>query len=107
MNILVTGATGFIGRNLVEELAKQKDNSIYCLVRPTSNISPLKFYKVKFIYADITSKQSLDKIKQKFDIVFHCAALVDDKSRSLQVPRLFQDHLANLGVPGDQYTGFW
>jgi len=80
MNILVTGATGFIGRNLIEELSKHKGYTIFCLVRHSSNIEPLKFYRVKFIYADITLKDTLDKITQKFDVIFHCAALVDDKN---------------------------
>jgi len=35
MNYLVTGGTGFLGRNLIDELIKRK-GTIYVLVRPGS-----------------------------------------------------------------------
>ena len=78
MNILITGATGFIGRHLVKRLAKEGKYDIWCVVRTTSNIAPLKPYSnVKFIYADITDPSSLIEIKGNFDILYHCAALVE------------------------------
>ncbi|MBU2541641.1 MAG: NAD(P)-dependent oxidoreductase [Candidatus Omnitrophica bacterium] len=76
MNILVTGATGFIGRHLVEELSKSHAN-IFCLVRKASNTKILEPYGVKFIYADITEFDSLFKnINEKIDVIFHCAGYV-------------------------------
>ena len=36
MNYFVTGATGFIGRNLIEQLLERDDATIYVLVREGS-----------------------------------------------------------------------
>ena len=40
MNITVTGATGFIGRYLVQSLARD-GHSVRALVRPSSNLQSL------------------------------------------------------------------
>jgi nucleoside-diphosphate-sugar epimerase len=78
--VLVTGGTGFIGRALISELAKS-GYEIFALVRKTSKIEPLKAFGVNFIYADITDKDSLDKVLDyKIDVIFHCAALVEGRS---------------------------
>ncbi len=81
-NILVTGATGFIGRNLVRQLIKQ-GHKVYALVRKTSDTGLLKELGVSLIYGDITDNESLNKVlEEKIDIIFHCAALVDDKDKN-------------------------
>lgn len=80
MNILITGATGFIGRNLVEPLLKE-GHELYALVRKTSKTDFLKAQGVNLIYADITDEKSLDSLTDyKIEVVFHCAALVEDKN---------------------------
>lgn len=81
MNILVTGATGFIGRHLVAKLLQQNEHSIFCLVR---NPLKAKFFQQKgalLIHGDITDKSSLEKIlRHQIDIVYHCAACVDSRN---------------------------
>ncbi|MCP4652487.1 MAG: NAD(P)-dependent oxidoreductase [Candidatus Omnitrophica bacterium] len=90
MNILVTGATGFIGRNLVEELVKNSANNVFCLVRNTSNLKLLKHLRVEFIYSDIVDFESLKKtVTKKFDVVFHCAAYVGNSDKD----RLYRDNV--------------
>ena len=80
MNVLITGATGFIGRNLAEELSGKKGFNIFCLVRNDKKAESLKHLGVKFIYADITEKHTLMKIlRHKVDVVFHCAGYVGNK----------------------------
>ncbi len=79
MKILVTGATGFIGRNIVEALRKDGEE-VYALVRKTSKIDFLQQQGVKFVYGDITDCDSLYAVTGKFDAVFHCAAYVNDKN---------------------------
>ncbi len=80
MNILISGATGFIGRHLVEELAKSKDNHIFCIVRNLDRAKILKPYNVELIYADITRKDTMEKIiNYTIDVVFHCAGFVQNK----------------------------
>jgi nucleoside-diphosphate-sugar epimerase len=84
MNILVTGATGFIGSHLVEQLLNQK-HQVFALVRKTSNVGPLIDKGVNLIYGDISDKDSL-RVVCDYDIeaVFHCAGYVqDDNWKSL------------------------
>lgn len=84
MNVLVTGATGFIGRHLVKRLFELESYNIFCLVRNPAKAKALEPYGVKLIYADIADKSSLDKVlNYKIDVVFHCAAYVDNKPLDL------------------------
>ncbi|MGL6114987.1 MAG: NAD-dependent epimerase/dehydratase family protein [Cetobacterium sp.] len=46
--ILVTGATGFVGANLVRKLTEDKNNEVHILTRKTSNL-----WRIKDIYNDI------------------------------------------------------
>jgi len=73
-NIVVTGANGFLGRNLVKRLTEQGDY-ISCLIR--ENKDHIKDYKnVNIINADLTLP--LDAIKDKIknsDCLFHLAAI--------------------------------
>lgn len=82
MKVLITGATGFIGKNLVEELSKDKSLEILCLVRNYKKAEGLKSLGAKLIYADITREHTLSKIlRHKIDIIFHCAGCVDNKNK--------------------------
>ncbi len=84
MNILITGATGFIGQNLVEELAKLGIHSLFCLVRNRKKAKLIEHFGVQLIYADITKKESLVGIlENKIDVVFHCAGYVKNKNHHL------------------------
>lgn len=79
MKILVTGATGFIGRYLVDGLVQQ-GHDIYVLVRPTSDRQLLSGKGVTFIEADLSDEKSLEVLKQySLDVIYHCAGLVEDK----------------------------
>jgi len=80
MNILVTGGTGFIGRHLVRELSKSKD-TVYCLARSRKRATVLDGYKVQYVPGDITDPRSLDNIKEKIDIILHCAAFVSNRDK--------------------------
>ena len=78
MKILVTGATGFIGKNLVEGLIKKRDN-ISCLVRKKSNKEDILFLKrlgCKIVYGDITRDINLKKMMGGCDAVYHLAGIL-------------------------------
>ena len=79
MKVLVTGATGFIGRNIVEDLLKQ-GHEVHGLVRRSSQSAFLKDKGVQLVYGDIIDRKSLDAVSGKFEAVFHCAALVENKN---------------------------
>jgi len=74
MKTLVTGATGFIGSHLVEELLK-KGYNVACLVRKTSNLQWLYGLNVRLIYGDCAMKESLLNAVADYDYVFHLAGL--------------------------------
>ena len=65
MKILVTGATGFLGKHLVPKL--DFCEKIVCLVRKTSDISSINLKNVEFSYGDVTDKDSLDKAMKDID----------------------------------------
>jgi len=90
MNYFVTGATGFIGRFLVDRLAAREDAKVYILVRESSQekfdllVERVGEHGDKLIplYGDITVPGLVDaaeakKLKGKIDHVFHLAAVYD------------------------------
>lgn len=81
MKVLVTGATGFIGFNLIKTL-KQSDYEIFCLVRKTSDIAKLKQLKVKLIYGDITTIESLYPATTGMDYIYHLAIATSPRTIS-------------------------
>lgn len=79
MNILVTGATGFIGRHLTAALSKIYP--VRCLVRKTSDISGLRKFEVEITYGDLLAKGSLLPALDGIDIVYHLAGEVYSRHR--------------------------
>lgn len=74
MKILVTGATGFIGQNLVKVLL-DKNYEVHCIVRTASNTSNMS-QKVTIFKYDENISSLIDYFnEQKFDGVIHLASL--------------------------------
>ena len=83
MNILITGATGFLGGYLIRELASQYEN-IYVVSRSGQSSKFNEYPNVKCIKGDITHLEVLSledseksKILDSIDVVLHAAALYD------------------------------
>lgn len=73
MNILVTGASGFIGKNLVMSLVNSKHNVI-CAIRKKSNIKELEQYsELKFVTMNFNDIKNLEKACKDIDILIHLA----------------------------------
>lgn len=72
-NILVTGASGFLGARLVE-LLTQKGYPVRTLVRKLSNTSKLRACGVEVYFGDVADSESLRPAFQGIDIVVHAAA---------------------------------
>ncbi len=75
MRVLVTGATGFIGRKFVARLA-ENEFEVVAFVRETSNTAGLP-ESVTFMEGGLLDKQSLKKAVQGCDAVVHFAAYLD------------------------------
>ena len=74
MHALVTGASGFIGPHLVEQLLGQGDH-VKCLVRTTSNLSQLNRLNPELVYGDVMNPSSLNSAVSGCDVVYHLAGL--------------------------------
>lgn len=75
-NILVLGASGFIGTSVVQELTR-KDHRIHCFVRETSNLSHLKRINSELEYhiGDILNKDTLITPMKKCELIINCTGL--------------------------------
>lgn len=92
-NILITGATGFIGYNLAKYLVQ--DNCVYCLVRKTSNLVNLQQLSgVKFIYYTGNTLDLIAAINGiKFDLVYHLASLFIAEHKTEQIEDLIDSNI--------------
>lgn len=77
MKILVTGATGFIGRAIARELTSQ-GHQVTALVRKTSNSDVLNQDNIPFVYGDINDPESLRRAFKGQQAVVHAAGYVSD-----------------------------
>ncbi len=94
-NVLLTGATGFLGIHVLNELLNSTDEKIYCLLRSKPDISAeerlvrMYFYyfdsnlgdvlgeRVFVIDGDITNPKDLESLEDKnISSVINCAAVV-------------------------------
>ena len=74
MKVLVTGATGFIGRNLVSELLGQGDR-VLCLYRDPMSRYDLYSGTGEWLQADLASPLSLRGHLSKIEVVYHVAGV--------------------------------
>ena len=77
--VLVTGATGFIGTNLVDRLVEH-GCTVHCIVRKTSNVQGLKQPNVHLTTGDLLSPLPAD-ILGDAEFLFHCAGLTRANGR--------------------------
>ncbi len=91
MLIAVTGATGIVGRFVVERLARE-GAQIRALVRPTSDRRELP-QNVEWVVGGMTDSSALSDLVERVDAVVHCAYE--------HVPGRYR------GGEGDDLPGFW
>ena len=66
-NILVTGGTGFIGKNFISQLYEKKKFNIYSLSQKKISKS-FQHKKINYIYCNLQNKK---KLKKKLNLQFH------------------------------------
>ena len=81
MTTLVTGATGFIGGNLVRALTARGED-VRALVRPSSNDLAIRDTSAAKAPGDLLDPESLDRALDGCETVYHCAATYSFWSRN-------------------------
>jgi nucleoside-diphosphate-sugar epimerase len=77
MKILVTGATGFLGKRVVD-LALERGHHVVALARPTSDLGSLSTTAVEIATGRLEDRESLARAVRGVGIVYHCAARSSD-----------------------------
>ena len=77
---LVTGATGFIGGHLVEELLR-RNWEVVCLIRNPRKIPHGLVDRLQVIQADICDRQRYCQQVEGIDVVFHLAGQIHALTR--------------------------
>lgn len=73
--IFVTGASGFLGKNLVQELVHQ-GYDVTIFVRTSSNIKELEQLPIQITQGDITNAHEVSEAIKNPDVVIHTAAIL-------------------------------
>tara|TARA_X000000950_G_scaffold129553_1_gene161835 strand:- start:5916 stop:6848 length:933 start_codon:yes stop_codon:yes gene_type:complete len=71
MNILITGSSGFIGRQLAKNLLKNSNFNLSLVSRNKNIDTPIK---INYIYCDLNHNFEWDSYLKNIDIVIHLAA---------------------------------
>jgi len=90
MNILVTGASGFIGSRLASKLV-EKNHSVFGLVHKNKLANP----EIKIIIGDLADS-SLSIPDEKFDAVFHLAAVTPMEKNKKTIKKVNYEGAVNF-----------
>lgn len=72
--ILICGATGFIGRNLVNHFEKRKDCEVFALHHRTPVSDSLLHTRAHLLRADLTNPADVEQVIEGMDVVIQAAA---------------------------------
>ena len=114
-NILLLGATGFLGVHVLRELLKDKEKHIYAFVRKGKSVAVedrvkgiLMYYfddpfeeafknQITILDGDLTDENIIEKVKDiPFDIIINCAACVKHFSNDDTIERVNYGGVKNL-----------
>ena len=104
MEVLITGATGFIGGRLAEVLILGRDVRVRALVRDFSHASRLARFPVRMIPGDLLDEESVDRAVAGCEVVFHCAHDFRSSEANLAGTRLLAQACLRHGVRRLVYT---
>jgi dihydroflavonol-4-reductase len=79
-SVLVTGASGFVGGNLVKALLG-KGYSVTCLVRKTSNTEALQKEPVRLVEGDLADAAAIKEAGSAITTVYHLAGAIKAAGR--------------------------
>jgi uncharacterized protein YbjT (DUF2867 family) len=73
--VCITGSTGFVGRHIVRESCS-RGLKVRCVVRPTSDLTPLAGLDIETCQGEVTDATSLEKALQNVRTVVHLVAII-------------------------------
>ncbi|MGB7324102.1 MAG: SDR family NAD(P)-dependent oxidoreductase [Rubripirellula sp.] len=87
---LITGGTGFIGRNLVKLLIERGDD-VTCLVRSKASLDSLEWASSagkspRLVFGDVTDRLSVRAAVRDVDVVYHLAGVTKAFRKSALLP---------------------
>lgn len=94
MNVLVTGATGFVGGHLVDRLLARGD-VVTAIVRSPARASALAQRGVRLVTTDLSNRAALTDAVRGQDVVYHAAALIG-APREAELMAVNRDGTANI-----------
>jgi len=105
-NVLITGATGLIGRNFARR-AVAAGYPVLAMVRGGSDRSALDGIPVRFVEGDLSAPETLAGAVAEADVVVHAAAHLGDwgppeKYRAINV--IATEHMLNAAVRGGRLS---
>ena len=81
MNILITGASGYIGSRLANKLAKIKNYNVICLARNPQNIqNKFEHLNVEIKQGDLLDSKSIINICENIDIAYYLVHSLSEKA---------------------------
>jgi nucleoside-diphosphate-sugar epimerase len=81
MKVLVTGATGFIGRHLIERLTHE-GHHIRALVLPEEDMSAVGPVSMDIVRGDVCDYQTVERAAVNCQLIFHLAAMTEASGSS-------------------------
>ncbi|MFQ5861752.1 MAG: complex I NDUFA9 subunit family protein [Candidatus Brocadiales bacterium] len=94
--ILVTGGTGFVGRNIIRRLSQEEGQKIRCLVRKASRRYALEGLDVEFFEGDITSPETLDGAMKGVEVVIHIVGIIREIPPEVTFERIHSEGTTNV-----------
>src|SRR5690349_18039782 len=82
MKVLITGGAGFVGEHLVSSLLENDNIEIVVFDKLDRYPDPVKAKKIKYFKGNITNKQNIVDLfekYEKFEIIYHLASEMPNK----------------------------
>ncbi len=81
MKVFLTGATGFVGRNMLKRLLSE-GHSVRALVREPQKASALAGERVELVAGDVTEGTGLDQGMQGCDAAMHLVGIIVERGKN-------------------------